>query len=110
YTVHNKYLLVWSEAGIGALLAFLWFLGSTLRRGWSLWRRDDPLLSPLALGLTAGIIGQTVHMSVDIFQSRPQIQLLWLVAGLLVAMQNVARETRDGDSRGRSARRRPRHL
>ncbi|TMK66090.1 MAG: hypothetical protein E6G60_03910 [Actinobacteria bacterium] len=93
YTVHNKYLLVWSEAGIGALLAFLWFLGSTLRRGWSLWRRDDPLLSPLALGLTAGIIGQTVHMSVDIFQSRPQIQLLWLVAGLLVAMQNVARET-----------------
>jgi len=89
YTVHNKYLLVWAEAGIGALVAFLWFLGSTLRRGWALWRRGDPLISPIALGLTAGVIGQMVHMNVDIFQSRPQVQVLWLVAGLLVAMQNV---------------------
>ena len=27
YTVHNKYLLVWAELGIGGLLAFVWFLG-----------------------------------------------------------------------------------
>ena len=90
YTVHNKYLLVWAESGIGALIGFVWFLLSTVRRGWRLWHGHDPLLAPLALGLTAGIIGQMVHMSVDIFQSRPQVQLLWLVAGLLVAMERVA--------------------
>jgi O-antigen ligase len=94
YTVHNKYLLVWAEAGIGALVAFLWFLGSTLRRGWSLWRTGDPLVAPIALGLTAGVIGQMVHMNVDIFQSRPQVQVLWLVAALLVAMQNARLEDR----------------
>jgi hypothetical protein len=48
------------------------------------------LLAPLALGFTAGLIGQTVHMNADIFQSRPQVQLLWLVAALLVAMESVA--------------------
>jgi O-antigen ligase len=93
YTVHNKYLLVWAEAGIGALIGFLWFLFSTLRRGWRLWRGNDLFLSPLALGFTAGIVGQMVHMNVDIFQSRPQVQLLWLVAALLVAMQNVVAES-----------------
>ncbi len=91
YTVHDKYLLVWAEAGIGALLAFLWFLFSTLRRGWRLWHSEDPLLSPLALGLTAGVIGQMVHMTVDLFKGRPQVQLLWLVAGLLVAMESIER-------------------
>ncbi len=90
YTVHNKYLLVWAEAGTGALVAFLWFLFSTLRRGWRVWRREDAFLSLLALGFTAGILGQMVHMSVEIFASRPQVQALWLVAGLLVAMENVA--------------------
>lgn len=90
YTVHNKYLLVWAEAGTGALVAFLWFLFSTLRRGWRVWRREDAFLSVLALGFTAGILGQMVHMSVDVFASRPQVQALWLVAGLLVAMENVA--------------------
>jgi hypothetical protein len=27
-----------------------------------------------------------VHMMVEIFQSRPQVQLLWLIAALLAAM------------------------
>jgi hypothetical protein len=55
-----------------------------------LWRLSDPLFSPVALALTAGLLGQMVHMSVDIFQSRPQVQLLWLVAALLVAMETTA--------------------
>ena len=33
-TVHSLYFLAWAEAGFGALLALLWFLGSSLRRGW----------------------------------------------------------------------------
>ena len=89
YTIHNKYLLVWSEAGIAALVAFLWFLAATLRQGWRSARANDDLLSPLALGLTAAIAGQLVHMTVDIFKSRPQVQLLWLVAALLIAMASI---------------------
>ena len=33
YVVHNQYLLVMTETGIGGLIAFLWFLLSSLRRG-----------------------------------------------------------------------------
>jgi O-antigen ligase len=108
YTVHNKYLLVWAEAGIVALGAFVWFLLATIRRGWRLWRRQDPLLSPLALGLTAGIIGQMVSMTVEIAQSRPEVQQLWLLAALLVAMENVRRE--EGAAPEPNADRKPRSL
>jgi O-antigen ligase len=96
YTIHNKYLLVWAEAGIGALLAFLWFLAVTLRRGWLAAKAGDRLLSPLAVGLSAGIAGQLAHMGVDIFQSRPQVEGLWLAAALLAAMALIIRGPREG--------------
>jgi O-antigen ligase len=105
YTVHNKYLLVWAEAGIGALAAFLWFLLATVRRGWRCARRGDELFSPVAMGLTAGVVGQLVHMGVDIFQDRPQVEGLWLVAALLVSIEAVVRlERRGSPSRGRTTR------
>jgi putative inorganic carbon (HCO3(-)) transporter len=94
HTVHNKYLLVWAEAGFGALAGFVWFLVATLRRGWKAWQSADPMISALALGLTAGLIGRIAHMAVDTFQSRAQIQSLVIVAGLLTAMQSIT--TRDG--------------
>jgi O-antigen ligase len=94
YTVHNKYLLVWSEAGILALGAFLWFLAATIRSGWRGSRARDPVLSPVALGLTAGVIGQLAHMAVDLFQSRPQVQLLWFVAAVLAATQAILERER----------------
>jgi putative inorganic carbon (HCO3(-)) transporter len=86
YTIHNKYLLEWVELGLLGLAAFLWFLLTTIRSGWSAWRRQDHLLAPLALGLVLAIVGQMVHMSVDIFNSRPQVQSLWLCAGLVIAL------------------------
>ncbi|MFX0195382.1 MAG: O-antigen ligase family protein [Candidatus Hodarchaeota archaeon] len=92
YTVHNKYLLIAAEAGIGGLVTFIWFLFATLRRGWHCWKFEDRLLSPLALGFTVAIMGHMIHMLVDVFNSRPDVQLLWLVAGLITAMYSIARE------------------
>jgi len=89
FTVHNQYLLVWAETGIVGLAAYLWFLVGTLRRGWQRWKRADPLLAPLALGFTAALMGQMLHMQVDIYSSRPQIQLLFVVAGLIGAMSRM---------------------
>jgi hypothetical protein len=87
YIIHNKYLLEWVELGAAGLAAFLWF--STLRAGWKVSNKCDQLLSPLALGLTVAIAGQMVHMMVEIFNSRPQVQSLWLCAGLIAAMGRV---------------------
>ena len=91
YTAHNKYLLVWTETGIGGLLAYLAFLLSLLRTGWACWRWNDPLLSTLALGFTVATVGSMVHQTVDIFNDRAFTQSLGLVAGLLVAMHAILR-------------------
>lgn len=89
FTVHNKYLLVWAETGIFALAAFLWFLLTTLQRGWQVWKLNDHFLSPLALGFTLVIVGHMLHMTVDIFNARLFVQMLWLIAGLITAMNNI---------------------
>jgi putative inorganic carbon (HCO3(-)) transporter len=88
YTVHNKYLLIAAETGIASLLAFLWFLARTLRRGWRCWKASDPLLSPLALGFTAAIAGLMAHMMVEVFRGRSIIQMLWTSAGFLAILQS----------------------
>jgi putative inorganic carbon (HCO3(-)) transporter len=85
YVVHNRYVQVCAETGVLGLLTFLGFLAATLRNGWHAWKRDDPLLSPIALGLTAGVLGAMAHMMVDMFGSRPQVQVLWVSAGLITA-------------------------
>jgi O-antigen ligase len=95
YVVHTKYLLVWAESGLWALLAFILFLVTTLRHGWRLWRLGDPILAPLALGFTAAILGHMEHMFFDVFNSRPQIQTLWVISALIVAMCNIRA---DGDA------------
>jgi putative inorganic carbon (hco3(-)) transporter len=91
YTVHNKYLLVWAEVGFAGLLAYLAFLFGALRKGWACWRQNDGILSTIALGLTAALVGNMVHQSVDIFHDRAVTQSLWLVAGLLFAMHGILR-------------------
>ena len=91
FAVHDKYLLVLCETGIGGLLAFLAFLFAALRRGWRCWKLNDSFLSPIALGLFAGVVGHMVHMNVDVFRGRPIQQLIWLIAALLVAMLRISK-------------------
>ncbi len=89
YTVHNKYLLIWAETGPAGLLAFLLFLFTITRQGWRCTRIPDPVLSSLAIGFVAGIIGLMVHMLFDVFRGRPLTDLLWVLAGLITAMVHM---------------------
>jgi putative inorganic carbon (hco3(-)) transporter len=89
YIVHNNYLLIWAEKGLIGLISYLGFLAATLHRTWRRVRAHDPMLSPLALGFLGALIGHFVHMNLDVFNGRTQIQLLWLIAGLLTAMQLI---------------------
>jgi putative inorganic carbon (HCO3(-)) transporter len=108
YAVHNKYLLVWAETGIGALIAYLWFIGSALARGWRVVATQDTRMSPLALGLVAALLGHLVHMTVDVFRGRPGIEALVLFAGLLAAMaQMVVAVEHEATSSARNARSSP---
>ncbi len=92
YTVHNSYLRIWAEIGIGGLLAYVWILFATLRYGWRGGKSSDPILAPLAIGLMAGIAGHMVQLFVDVFNSRPPIQLLWFSAGFLAAICTISEE------------------
>jgi putative inorganic carbon (hco3(-)) transporter len=86
YTVHNKYLLIWAETGIVGLLAFLWFVAATLRAAWHCGRSSDRVVAPLGFGLGVAVLAHSAHMSVDVFNDRPLVQLLFLVAALITAM------------------------
>lgn len=92
YTVHNNYLLIWAETGTIGLIAFLWFLSTSLWRGWQCWKYKDRLLSPLAFALAVGILGHMTHMHFDFFNSRPALQNLWLNAGLITAINILLRQ------------------
>jgi putative inorganic carbon (HCO3(-)) transporter len=90
YTVHNKYLLVWAEAGTGAIIAFVWLLFATIRQGTQCWKLRDPLFAPIALGCTAAVAGHMTQMFVDTFRGGPQNHLLWLFSGLIAVMTRMS--------------------
>jgi O-antigen ligase len=89
YTVHNQFLLVCAETGVIGLMAYLWILLSVIRGGWRLWKAGDELFSPLALGIVAAVCGLMSHMAVDIFSGRAVVQMVWLFAALLTAMEAI---------------------
>ena len=93
YTVHNKYLLVWTESGPAALAAFVWFLGWILLAGLRATRSRDRTVAALAAGITAAIAGSTLHMAVDIFTNRAGVQLLWLLGAIAVALAALERRS-----------------
>jgi putative inorganic carbon (HCO3(-)) transporter len=104
WVVHNKYLLVWAETGIFGLLFFVMFLISTIRQGFKMVQTSDSFLSPLALSFAAAIAGQMVHMFFDVFHGRSQVQLLWLVAGLIITMHYLCLQRTEEDAKqGREA-------
>lgn len=90
HVVHNKYLLVWAENGTIGLIAFLGFLASTILCGYRCWRSNDRLLASIGLGLTMGVFGHLLHMNLDLFNTRPQIQILWLMCGLVASIEAIA--------------------
>jgi O-antigen ligase len=92
YTVHNKFLLIWSETGFFGMTAFLWFLAASLRAAWHASYSRDPLSGPLAFGLTAALLAHNAHMLVDVFNDRPLVQLLCFVAGLVAGIYASHRE------------------
>jgi O-antigen ligase len=89
YSVHNKYLLVLSETGPGGLVTFVWFLVAMIRRGMRCWHYKDPLLSPLALGCVAAVVGDMLHMFVDIFRGAPSLNLLCVISALLAVLDRA---------------------
>jgi O-antigen ligase len=86
YTVHNAYLLIWSESGIGAVLTFLWFLVAILRQGSQCRIAGSPLLSAIAIGCVAAVAGLMTHFLVEGFSEGAPNDALWLISALITGM------------------------
>lgn len=90
HTVHNKYMLVWSETGVGGITCFVGLLLSIIKMSSDIVRQNvKEFFSPMALGICAGIAGLMLHMNVEILTGRPQVQFFWVLCGLGVALYNV---------------------
>jgi O-antigen ligase len=90
YSVHCKYLAVWSETGTLGFIALLWFLIAAIRQGFRCWKLRDPLFAPLALGCVAAIVGHMGQMLVDTFRGGPENHFLYLFAALTTAMTRLS--------------------
>lgn len=95
YTIHNKFLVTWIETGIFGLLAFFFVLFNGLRQGLTAWRLGNRLFAPIGLAVMLAIAGHMLHMCVDIFNSRTQVQILWVVLGLAALTYRFATEYRE---------------
>jgi O-antigen ligase len=98
YTVHNQFLLVWSETGLIGVLAYVWIFVSLIRRGWRLWKGRDGLFAPLGLGVVAVACGLLSHMLVEDFTSRPIIQFVWVLAALVAGCELIQARERNQDT------------
>jgi O-antigen ligase len=89
YIVHHQYLLVWAEKGPFGLISYVAFFLMTIWGGIKCWGYQDRFFSPIVLGLTAAMSSQLLHMQLDLFNERPQIQMLLLISGLFVAITKI---------------------
>jgi putative inorganic carbon (HCO3(-)) transporter len=99
--VHNRYLLVWAETGIQGLIAFLLLLASPIwqSRRWLFQIRSAPPLAILGVSLIGAYSAHIVHMMGENFNGRPQIQMLWFIIAMIVAVgQLITQEQTDSAS------------
>lgn len=90
-TVHNQYLLVWAETGILGLGTYLWFLLGAHWRAWRVWRyHQDRVLAPLALGFSAALLAGMIHMMVEKYHARIQIETVWITAAMIMSLYKLA--------------------
>lgn len=97
YTPHNDFLNVWLSFGTPALFAYLaliWYSASNLT--WAYRTFADPALQALSLGCFGALIAFSANsLFHNFFDST---LLLWILAGLSIALANLAAREQTGAS------------
>ena len=91
YPVHNKYLLTWAELGIQGLVAFILLLLATASQAIRqlIKYRHEIQLAILPASLLAAFASYAMHMATEGFSSRANVQLLWLLIALIMAIDPI---------------------
>jgi O-antigen ligase len=88
-SVHNVFLLVWTELGIIGLLIFLWFLINAMVKVWKNLRSNNRYVSLMALGLGCALLAVIIQMLADPFIARPKTMLVWLLIAMIASLDNM---------------------
>jgi len=89
FPAHNKYLLVWAEGGYPGLVTFILLLLAAALQSLLLALRKglDKDLAVFPASLVAVIAGYSFHMTTEAFSTRANVQILWLIMALAMAIQ-----------------------
>ncbi len=98
HTVHNQYLLVWSEMGILGIISFLWLLYGAFRYAWKTFRSTSPFRF-FALALLLAVLTSALHMMADMYVSFTNNVLLWLIFAGIGAIYLKSLELTDNSAR-----------
>jgi len=94
-TVHNGWMLIWSETGTLGFLAYCGLMCVFVLRTFNLIRRGHPRYSVIALGVLGSTVAIMIYMLVEIFIRRHLISFVWLNIGLVEAMIYLERQDRN---------------
>jgi O-antigen ligase len=87
--VHNNYLVIASEVGLPGLVFFVTFLILNCIAALRAARSNNRYVTSWAIGILAAYIAISVHNLVDHLDSHTNLTLLWLYAGLAVALTRL---------------------
>ena len=88
-SVHNRYLLIWSETGLFGLLFYVGLLLSPLVQVLRHIRSGDRTRALMALGLGCAIISMSIQMLAEHFNPRPSTLFIWLLVSLATSLNNL---------------------
>jgi O-antigen ligase len=94
YTVHNKFLGVWSETGTLGFIAFMLVMFTVLYHGWlcvTAPTNQDPFFPMVGLSFACSFIGMFTHMYVNVFRALYLIHIIWFSAGMTAVMAHLSR-------------------
>jgi putative inorganic carbon (HCO3(-)) transporter len=87
--VHNRYLLIWAENGVLALLCYLGFLGVAVAKAWSCLKSDEHFISLLGAGIGLAIVSLCIQMLTGTFHVRPITLYTWLLPALAASLYHI---------------------
>ncbi len=89
--MHNRYLWIWTESGIFALLCYVGFLGAAIVYALSCIGSGRRWISLLGMGLACSVISLCIQMFTATFVERSITFFVWLLPALTASLWHLNR-------------------
>ncbi|MCG3121603.1 MAG: hypothetical protein ALAOOOJD_04787 [bacterium] len=89
--VHNMYLLIAAELGVGSLVVFVGILLTVIFYSLALAKRAPAELAMIAIGIAGGLLALSIHGTVD-YEEIGRIPILWFYFGLFCAIVQISKD------------------